>query len=106
MHRWSIFLDGNFIAQEEYLDFRSFEIRIESTLQQLLGQRLATNPSSSVSMTAQAPGVSHGWGQSFTAIPMGDTSTFSSTSNFSDPTIETGRQLPTNRMNGGKNQSD
>ncbi|ANM64471.1 histone acetyltransferase of the CBP family 5 [Arabidopsis thaliana] len=84
-------------SKEDYLDFRSFDVRVESTLKQLLSQRRA-NPSSSVSTMVQTPGVSHGWGQSYTATPMVDTSKFNSSNNLSDATTETGRLLPTNRM--------
>jgi|APAra0007618328_1042625.scaffolds.fasta_scaffold01199_8 E1A/CREB-binding protein len=100
-----IVLDGNFFWQEDYLDFRSFDVRVESTLKQLLSQRRA-NPSSSVSTMVQTPGVSHGWGQSYTATPMVDTSKFNSSNNLSDATTETGRLLPTNRMYRGNYQSD
>ncbi|XP_023641115.1 histone acetyltransferase HAC5 isoform X2 [Capsella rubella] len=87
-------------SKEDYLDFRSFEARIESTLKQLFSQRHA-NPSSSVSTMVQTPGVSHGWGQSYTATPMVDISTVNSSNNIPDATFETGRLLPTNRMNRG-----
>ncbi|CAE5967059.1 unnamed protein product [Arabidopsis arenosa] len=87
-------------SKEDYLDFRSFDVRIESNLKQLLSQRRA-NPSSSVSTMVQTPGVSHGWNQSYTATPMVDTSTFNSSNNLSDATIETGRLLQTNHMNRG-----
>lgn len=87
-------------SQEDYLDFRSFEARIESTLNQLLNQRRG-HPSGSVSMMVQTPGVSHGWGQTYTATPMVDMNTFNSSNNLSDATNETGRLLPTNRMDGG-----
>ncbi|ESQ48727.1 hypothetical protein EUTSA_v10019887mg [Eutrema salsugineum] len=87
-------------SKEDYLDFRSFEVRIESTLNQLFSQRRA-NPSSSVGMMVPTPGVSHGWGQSHTATPMVDMNTFNSNNNLAGATIETGRLLPTNRMNGG-----
>jgi len=100
-----IVLDGNFFWQEDYLDFRSFDVRVEATLKQLLSQRRA-NPSSSVSTMVQTPGVSHGWGQSYTATPMVDTSKFNSSNNLSDATTETGRLLPTNRMYRGNYQSD
>jgi hypothetical protein len=92
-------------SKEDYLDFRSFDVRVESTLKQLLSQRRA-NPSSSVSTMVQTPGVSHGWGQSYTATPMVDTSKFNSSNNLSDATTETGRLLPTNRMYRGNYQSD
>lgn len=95
-----IIRDGNFFSQEDYLDFRSLEVRIESTLKQLFGQRRA-NPSSSVSTMVQTPGVSHGWGQSYTATPMVDMNTVNGSNHLSDATTETGRLLPTNRMNGG-----
>lgn len=95
-----IVLDDNFFWQEDYLDFRSFDVRIESNLKQLLSQRRA-NPSSSVSTMVQTPAVSHGWNQSYTATPMVDTSTFNSSNNLSDATIETGRLLQTNHMNRG-----
>ncbi|XP_010487036.1 PREDICTED: histone acetyltransferase HAC5-like isoform X1 [Camelina sativa] len=88
-------------SKDDYLDFRNFELRVESTLKLLTSQRLA-NPSSSVSTMVQTPGVSHGWGQSHTATPMMDMSTVNSSSNhLSDATSETGRLLPNNRMNGG-----
>ncbi|CAN8259549.1 unnamed protein product [Cochlearia groenlandica] len=87
-------------SQEDYLDLRSFEVRIESTLNQLFSQR-RSNPSSSVSTMVQTPAVSHGWGQSYTSTPMVSTSAFNSSNNLADATAETGRLLPTNHMNGG-----
>lgn len=92
---------GNFFLQEDYLDFRSLEVRIESALKQIFSQRSRANPSSSVSTMVQTPGVSNGWGQNYAATPMVDMSTFNSSNNLSDATIATGRLLPTNRMNGG-----
>ncbi|XP_010418930.1 PREDICTED: histone acetyltransferase HAC5-like [Camelina sativa] len=87
-------------SKDDYLDFRNFELRVESTLKLLTSQRLA-NPSSSASTMVQTPGVSHGWGQNHTATPMMDMSTVNSSSNhLSDATSETGRLLPNNRMNG------
>ncbi|CAH8362534.1 unnamed protein product [Eruca vesicaria subsp. sativa] len=90
-------------SKEEYLDFQSFEVRIKSILNQMFGQHRANfNPSSSASMMVQTPGVSHGWGQNQTATPMVNTGTFNSNSNLADAATETGRLLPTNRMNGGQ----
>uniref|UniRef100_A0A1J3G8C8 histone acetyltransferase n=1 Tax=Noccaea caerulescens TaxID=107243 RepID=A0A1J3G8C8_NOCCA len=79
-------------SKEEYLDFRSFEVRIESTLKQLFSQRGRPNPSSSATMMVQTPGVSHGWGQSYPATPMVNMSNFNNSNNLSDAS---------NRMNGG-----
>ncbi|KAL1204838.1 Histone acetyltransferase HAC5 [Cardamine amara subsp. amara] len=88
-------------SKEDYLDFRSLEARIESTLKQIFSGRPRVNPSSSVSTMVQTPGVSNGWGQNYAATPMVGMSTFNRSNNLSDATIETGRLLPTNRMNGG-----
>lgn len=93
LYMWSLFLMVFFFfSQEEYLDFRSFEVRIESTLKQLFSQRGRPNPSSSATMMVQTPGVSHGWGQSYPATPMVNMSNFNNSNNLSDAS---------NRMNGG-----
>ncbi|CDY24232.1 BnaC01g38120D [Brassica napus] len=89
-------------SKEEYLDFQSFEVRIKSILHQMFGGQHRPNPSSSAGMMAQTPGVSHGWGQTHTTTPMVNTSTFNSNNNLADAAAETGRLLPTNRINGGQ----
>lgn len=81
-----------YFSQEEYLDFQSFEVRIKSILNQMFGR--PNNPPSSTGMMVQTPGVSHGWGQTHTATPMVNNSTFNSNNSLADG-------LPTNRMNGG-----
>lgn len=88
-------------SQEEYLDFQSFEVRIKSILHQMFGGQHRPNPSSSAGMMTQTPAVSHGWGQTHTTTPMVNTSTFNSNNNLADAAAETGRLLPTNRINGG-----
>lgn len=110
--RNGIFSDGNrfsllfliiiiiiIFSQEEYLDFQSFEVRIKSILNQMFGR--PNNPPSSAGMMVQTPGASHGWGQTHTATPMVNTSTFNNNNNLADAATEAGRLLPTNRMNGG-----
>ncbi|KAL0855182.1 hypothetical protein Bca101_060334 [Brassica carinata] len=79
-------------SKEDYLDFQSFEARINSSLKQMFGQRPA-NPSSSVGMMVQTPAVSTGLRQSYTTTPIVDTSN----NNLADAT----RVMPTTRMNGG-----
>ncbi|KAJ0242438.1 Histone acetyltransferase HAC5 [Hirschfeldia incana] len=79
-------------SKEEYLDFQSFEVRIKTILNQMFAR---PNPPSSAGMMVQTPGVSHGWGQTHTATPMVNTSTFNSNNGLADG-------LPTNRMNGGQ----
>ncbi|CAF2155455.1 histone acetyltransferase HAC5 [Brassica napus] len=88
-------------SKEEYLDFQSFEVRIKSILHQMFGGQHRPNPSSSAGMMTQTPAVSHGWGQTHTTTPMVNTSTFNSNNNLADAAAETGRLLPTNRINGG-----
>ncbi|KAJ4886470.1 Histone acetyltransferase HAC5 [Raphanus sativus] len=87
-------------SKEEYLDFQSFEVRIKSILNQMFGR--PNNPPSSAGMMVQTPGASHGWGQTHTATPMVNTSTFNNNNNLADAATEAGRLLPTNRMNGGQ----
>ncbi|KAF8083265.1 hypothetical protein N665_0786s0010 [Sinapis alba] len=83
-------------SKEDYLDFQSFEARINSSLKQMFSQRPA-NPSSSVGMMVQTPAVSTGLRQSYTSTTMVDTSTFNSNYNLAEAT----RVMPTTRMNGG-----